>query len=47
MLFCDGHVLLVKQKDYFFPRRTAHNWNRDNQPHPEAWAPTDEWAVQQ
>jgi prepilin-type processing-associated H-X9-DG protein len=47
MLFCDGHALLVKQKDYFFPPRTAHNWNRDNQPHEEAWAPRSWWGVQQ
>ncbi len=46
MLFCDGHVGLVKRNDYLCPPRTAHNWNRDNQPHPEAWAPTDQWVVQ-
>jgi prepilin-type processing-associated H-X9-DG protein len=47
MLFVDGHVALVKRSDYLFPPRTAHNWNRDNQPHPEAWAPTGQWVVQQ
>jgi prepilin-type N-terminal cleavage/methylation domain-containing protein/prepilin-type processing-associated H-X9-DG protein len=46
VLFCDGHVTLVKRIDYFFPPRTAHNWNRDNQPHEEAWAPGSEWVVQ-
>jgi prepilin-type N-terminal cleavage/methylation domain-containing protein/prepilin-type processing-associated H-X9-DG protein len=46
ILFADGHVILVKRKDLLFPPRTAHNWNRDNQPHPEAWAPRDQWAVQ-
>ena len=45
ILFGDGHVALVKRNDYLFPPRTAHNWNRDNQPHPEAWAPTAYWAV--
>ena len=45
--FCDGHVALVKRNDYLFPPRTAQNWNRDNLPHPEAWAPQTEWAVQQ
>lgn len=47
MLFCDGHVVLVKRSDYLFPPRTARNWNRDNQPHEELWAPRNEWAVQQ
>jgi prepilin-type processing-associated H-X9-DG protein/prepilin-type N-terminal cleavage/methylation domain-containing protein len=46
LLFCDGHVTLVKRNDYLFPPRTAHNWNRDNQAHPEAWAPRSQWAVQ-
>ncbi|MGO8678307.1 MAG: DUF1559 domain-containing protein [Limisphaerales bacterium] len=45
-LFGDGHVVLVKRSDYLFPPRTAHKWNRDNQPHPEAWAPRQMWAVQ-
>ena len=45
-LFADGHVDLVKRKDYLYPPRSAHNWNRDNQPHPEEWSPTSEWAVQ-
>ncbi len=40
IVFCDGHLSLVKRNDYLFPPRTARNWNRDNQPHPEAWAPT-------
>ena len=47
ILFVDGHVALVKRSDYLFPPRTAHNWNRDNQPHPETWAPTSQWVVQQ
>jgi prepilin-type processing-associated H-X9-DG protein/prepilin-type N-terminal cleavage/methylation domain-containing protein len=47
MLFCDGHVALVKRSDYLYPPRTARHWNRDNQPHPEAWAPTGDWVVQQ
>jgi prepilin-type processing-associated H-X9-DG protein len=46
ILFCDGHMALVKRNDYLYPPRTAHNWNSDNQPHPEAWAPTSLWAVQ-
>ncbi len=45
ILFGDSHVVLVQRKDYLFPPRTAHHWNRDNQPHPEAWAPRQEWAV--
>jgi prepilin-type processing-associated H-X9-DG protein len=46
MLFCDSHVELVKRKDYLFPPRSAPHWNRDNQPHPELWAPTSDWVVQ-
>jgi prepilin-type processing-associated H-X9-DG protein len=45
VLFADGHAGLVKRADYLYPPRTAHNWNRDNQPHPETWAPPDQWAV--
>jgi prepilin-type processing-associated H-X9-DG protein len=45
LLFGDGHVAQVKRKDYLYPPRTAHNWNRDNQPHPEFWAPTGAWVV--
>jgi prepilin-type processing-associated H-X9-DG protein len=47
ILFADGHVALVKRSDYLYPPRTARNWNLDNQPHPEAWAPRSEWGVQQ
>jgi prepilin-type processing-associated H-X9-DG protein len=47
ILFADGHVALVKRSDHLFPPRTARNWNRDNQPHPEAWAPANQWVVQQ
>jgi prepilin-type N-terminal cleavage/methylation domain-containing protein/prepilin-type processing-associated H-X9-DG protein len=46
ILFGDGHISPVKRHDYLHPPRTAHNWNRDNQPHPEAWAPWSLWAVQ-
>jgi prepilin-type processing-associated H-X9-DG protein len=47
VLFCDGHVVLAKRSNYLYPPRTARNWNCDNQPHPEAWAPTSDWVVQQ
>ncbi|MGO8699480.1 MAG: type II secretion system protein [Limisphaerales bacterium] len=47
MLFSDGHVAMVKRTDYLFPPRTARNWNRDNQPHAEAWAPRSDWVVKQ
>jgi prepilin-type processing-associated H-X9-DG protein/prepilin-type N-terminal cleavage/methylation domain-containing protein len=47
MLFVDGHVALVKRNDYLYPPRSARHWNRDNQPHPGAWAPINQWAVQQ
>jgi prepilin-type processing-associated H-X9-DG protein len=46
LLFVDGHVQLVKRQDYLFPPRTAPNWNRDNQPHPELWSPTNDWVIQ-
>jgi prepilin-type N-terminal cleavage/methylation domain-containing protein/prepilin-type processing-associated H-X9-DG protein len=46
IVFGDGHVSLVKRKDYLYPPRTAHNWNRDNQPHPEVWKPKNQWEVQ-
>jgi prepilin-type N-terminal cleavage/methylation domain-containing protein/prepilin-type processing-associated H-X9-DG protein len=47
MLFCDGHVVLVKRRDYLYPPRSAAHWNSDHQPHPEAWAPESLWVVQQ
>ena len=46
ILFCDGHVILVKRSEYLYPPRSASNWNSDNQPHPDAWAPVSLWAVQ-
>jgi prepilin-type N-terminal cleavage/methylation domain-containing protein/prepilin-type processing-associated H-X9-DG protein len=46
ILFADGHAKLVRRSDCLFPPRTARNWNRDDQPHPEAWAPRNQWAVQ-
>jgi prepilin-type processing-associated H-X9-DG protein len=47
ILFADGHVVRVSRRDCLYPPRTAKNWNRDNQPHQEAWAPTNYWVVQQ
>jgi prepilin-type processing-associated H-X9-DG protein/prepilin-type N-terminal cleavage/methylation domain-containing protein len=46
ILFCDGHVVWVRRSDYLYPPRTAANWNSDDQPHPEAWAPVSMWAIQ-
>jgi prepilin-type processing-associated H-X9-DG protein len=46
VLFVDCHVLNIKRRDRLFPPRAAPNWNRDNQPHSEAWASRDHWAVQ-
>ncbi|HEY3914218.1 MAG TPA: DUF1559 domain-containing protein [Verrucomicrobiae bacterium] len=46
MVFADSHVNLVKRRDYLYPPRSARHWNRDNQPHPEEWSPSSEWAVQ-
>ena len=45
LLFVDGHVSLVKWRDYLYPPRSAQNWNRDHQPHPEFWCPTSEWVI--
>jgi len=47
ILFCDGHVVLVNRSDYLYPPRCAPHWNRDHQAHPEAWAPTNYWMVQE
>jgi prepilin-type processing-associated H-X9-DG protein len=47
ILFVDGHGALVKRRDFLYPPRTASDWNSDNQPHPEAWAPASDWVVQQ
>jgi hypothetical protein len=41
MLFCDGHVALLKRSDYWYPPRSASNWNSDHQPHPETRAPVN------
>jgi prepilin-type processing-associated H-X9-DG protein len=46
VLHVDGHVALVKRSDYLYPPRTAQHWNRDNQAHPEAWAPKSQWVIQ-
>lgn len=46
LLFGDGHVALVLRNDFLYPPRTAHNWNRDNQPHAEIWSPVGQWAIQ-
>lgn len=46
VLFADGHVALLGRKDYLNPPRAASHWNRDNQPHPELWRATNEWAQQ-
>jgi prepilin-type processing-associated H-X9-DG protein/prepilin-type N-terminal cleavage/methylation domain-containing protein len=46
ILFADGHVSFVERSNLLFPPRTAQNWNCDNEPHQEAWAPRNQWAVQ-
>lgn len=46
VLFVDSHVSLEKRKSYLLPARAAQHWNRDNQAHPELWAPFERWAVQ-
>ena len=37
MLFTDGHVSSVLISNLFDVRKSARNWNRDNEPHPENW----------
>jgi prepilin-type N-terminal cleavage/methylation domain-containing protein/prepilin-type processing-associated H-X9-DG protein len=37
VLFCDAHVQAIKIIDLFDARKSAQNWNHDNQPHPESW----------
>jgi prepilin-type N-terminal cleavage/methylation domain-containing protein/prepilin-type processing-associated H-X9-DG protein len=44
MLLADGHVAFLNRSSYLYPPQTAHHWNCDNQPHPEAWVPTNQWA---
>ena len=46
LLFVDGHVNLVKRRDYLYPPRSAKNWNRDHKLHRWSWAPTNEWVIQ-
>ncbi len=46
ILFGDGHVALIKRKEFLYPPRSAHHWNRDYQPHPELWAAKSDWAQQ-
>jgi prepilin-type N-terminal cleavage/methylation domain-containing protein/prepilin-type processing-associated H-X9-DG protein len=43
--FCDGHIGFIRRSFCLYPPRSAANWNRDNKPHPEAWAPTGIWQV--
>ena len=37
VVFCDGHVSLTSRLHFIDPRKTARNWNNDNEPHPETW----------
>jgi hypothetical protein len=30
-------VSLISRLDFIDPRKTARNWNNDNEPHPETW----------
>jgi prepilin-type processing-associated H-X9-DG protein/prepilin-type N-terminal cleavage/methylation domain-containing protein len=47
MLFVDSHVAWIKRNDFLYPPRTASEWNIDNQPHQELWAPVSQWAVKE
>jgi prepilin-type processing-associated H-X9-DG protein len=46
LVFADGHVSLVKRRNYLYAPRSSQNWNRDHQPHPELWPPRSEWVIQ-
>ncbi|PYI89490.1 MAG: hypothetical protein DME26_01145 [Verrucomicrobia bacterium] len=37
VLFCDGHVSLVKRAAFIDYRRSGRNNNNDHDPHPETW----------
>jgi prepilin-type N-terminal cleavage/methylation domain-containing protein/prepilin-type processing-associated H-X9-DG protein len=37
VLFVDGHVTAVRRPDFMNAKKMAHNFNYDNQPHPETW----------
>lgn len=37
VLYCDGHVSLVKDPGFVDPNVTAVNYNNDHKPHPELW----------
>jgi len=39
--FCDGHVEQITRREVFKAQGTTNDfwrrWNRDHEPHPEAW----------
>jgi prepilin-type processing-associated H-X9-DG protein len=37
ILYCDGHVALVKRLVFLDPSKSAVNWNNDHEPHAETW----------
>jgi prepilin-type processing-associated H-X9-DG protein len=39
VLFGDGHVEAVRNSYLYNATNSARQWNVDNQPHPESWAP--------
>ncbi|HLH53628.1 MAG TPA: type II secretion system protein [Verrucomicrobiae bacterium] len=39
VLYCDGHVNLIKTPGFVDPSVTAVNYNNDHQPHRELWPP--------
>lgn len=47
ILFVDGHASQVLRRDSLYIPTAASHWNNDNLPHPEWWAPSGGWAVQQ
>ncbi len=36
--YCDGHIKAINRVAFFDARKTAGNWNNDNQQHAETWA---------
>lgn len=37
LVFCDGHVALMKWRDFTNNAASAALWNNDHEPHPETW----------
>ena len=43
----DGHVAQITKRNLYCPPAAAPQWNNDHDSHPETWAATGLWVVQQ